>query len=348
LEAVAAISRVAEGGITKIAELEAAETALQALLLHDFVHVLVPAPKSDLENGIFSYIRYDAEKRTQFGFDLFSLAASRDFLIAPEKLEVRRNAVAASTIPGSPLVGMSIDQVRSGAYSHDGVIEALNVAVEAHGIPAYFTDPLLIHSRRGDGFPKRFYHQIRQSWDKAVGDVPPIVCTFSLPPLLAVVLDRLNNRADLRNVISDLRSELAPVRNELREFNNIVTQSTSSAEIERRIRNITESFDAIIPESRLSGAQRRSRRILSIQGLVRPIVKFAMGFVARTGASFEDGLQVVGGARDAIETRSVVDRTVTTQTFAGLLNTESLQSLVKLHLSAAEIASVEKSIRAAK
>jgi hypothetical protein len=41
VHAVASISRVAEGGIADVATLEAAETALQALLLHDIVHVLI-------------------------------------------------------------------------------------------------------------------------------------------------------------------------------------------------------------------------------------------------------------------------------------------------------------------
>ena len=40
--AVAAISLVAEGGLTDVMQLEAAETALQALLLHNIVHVLGP------------------------------------------------------------------------------------------------------------------------------------------------------------------------------------------------------------------------------------------------------------------------------------------------------------------
>jgi hypothetical protein len=345
--AVAAIARVAEGGITDVAELEAAETALQALLLHDIVHVLVPSPKLDMGNGLVSYMRQDVNSRTQFGFDLFSLAKSRDWLVAPEFLWVTDGVVVRSTLTKSPLVGKQVDQIRAGIkYSHDDVNEAINVAVESHGVPGYFTDPALIRSRRGDGFSKRFYHQIQQSWNNAVGDIPPIVCTFSLPPLLAVVLNRLNNRSDLQSVITDLRDELAPVREELREFNNIVTQSTSNAEIEARVRRITESFDAIVPESRLSGAQRRQRRILSIQGLVRPLIKFAMGFATKGGATLEDGLKVAGGARElVIESKALIDRTITAQTFVGLLNTESLQSLVKHHFSEAEIASIEKSIR---
>jgi hypothetical protein len=345
--AVAAIARVAEGGITEIAELEAAETALQALLLHDIVHVLIPSPKVDMGNGLVTYIRQDRDQRTQFGFDLFSLAKSRDWLVAPEFLRVTDGIVGTSTLPASPLIGMQLDKIRSGIkYWHDDVTEAINVTVESHGVPAYFTDPALVRSRRGDGFSKRFYHRIRQPWNKAVGDIPPIVCTFSLPPLLAVVLNRLNKRADLQSVIADLRAELTPVRVELREFNSIVTQSTSNAEIEARVRHITESFDAIIPESRLSGAQRRKRLILSIQRLASPLIKFAMGYVTKGGASLEDGLKAAKGVSDfVIESRSIIDRTVTAQTFVGLLNTESLQSLVKHHFSEAKIAALEKSAR---
>jgi hypothetical protein len=347
VNAVAAIARVAEGGITDIAELEAAETALQALLLHDIVHVLIPSPKIDMGNGLVTYIRHDHDRRTQFGFYLFSIAKSRDWLVAPEFLQINDGIVSTSTLPKSPLVGKQLEKVRAGIdYAHEDVIEAINVVAESHGIPGYFTDPALVRSRRGDGFSKRFYRRIRQPWDKAVGDIPPIVCTFALPPLLAVVLDRLNNRADLRSVIVDLRAELASVRVELREFNNIVTLSTSNAEIEARVHHITESFDAIVPESRLSGAQRRRRRIMSLQRLAGPLIKFAMGYVTKGGASLEDGLKAAKGVADfVIENRSITDRTITAQTFVGLLNTESVQSLVKHHFSEAEITAIEKSAR---
>ncbi len=347
VRAVVAIARVAEGGINDVADLEAAETALQALLLHDVVHILIPSPKFDMGNGFVSYIRPDENHRTQHGLDIFSLAKSRDWLVAPEFLRVSNGLVSTSTLPKSPMIGLQIDRIRAdNKYSHSDVTDAINVTVESHGVPAYFTDPALIRSRRGDGFSKRFYHRIRQSWDESVGDIPPIVCTFSLPPLLAVVLNRLNNRADLLKVIADLRGELAPVRAELREFNNIVTESTSSAEIEARVRHISESFDAIIPESRVVGAQRRLRRLMTIQQLIKPLVKFAMGFLTGNGATIDDGIAAAGGVRHhVIESKALVDRTITAQTFAGLMNTGSVQSLVKHHFSEAEITSIERSIR---
>src|SRR5688572_21767281 len=45
--AAAALAKIAEGGLSTQKELEAAETALQALLLHEKVHVLTHAPKID-------------------------------------------------------------------------------------------------------------------------------------------------------------------------------------------------------------------------------------------------------------------------------------------------------------
>jgi hypothetical protein len=85
---------------------------------------------------------------------------------------------------------------------------------------------------------------------------------------------------------------------------------------------------------------------MSIQKLIRPLIKFAMGFATKSGASFEDGLKVVQGAQGLImESGALIDRTVTARTFAGLLNTESIQSLVKHHFSPVEIAALEKSAR---
>jgi hypothetical protein len=192
VSAVAAISKIAEGGVSSHTDLEAAETALQALLLHDIVHVVIHAPKVDFGNGLISYRRWDKGARTQLGFDLLASAQSRDFLIAPEFVRVEDGKIASATFEDSPLLGRSIDSLSDGFDYWNGTIaDAVNAAVAQHGIPAYLTDPLLMRTRRGDGFAKSFYGRLNVSWKKSVGDVPPVVCTFTLPPLLAIVLDRI-------------------------------------------------------------------------------------------------------------------------------------------------------------
>jgi len=347
VRAVASLSKIAEGGIQSSGELEAAETALQAILLHDVVHVLTFAPKVDLGNGVITYLRRDHGLRTKFGFDLLGLAGSKDWIIAPEFLTAQDGTIVGSTLPGSRLLHRPVESLMSGEIPWNAAaVDAINVAIESHGIPAYLTEPEMVRSRRGDGFAKRFYTRLREPWDKAVADVPPIVCSFSLPPLLAIVLDRLNNREDLRNTIAGLREELSPVRRELHLFDAIPIQSTSASEMESRVRHITQSFDAIFPESRLSVGQRRRRLILALQRIVRPLVSFSAGFFMSTGPSFEDTLQAVNGIESAVlQSNALVNRTVTAQTFTNIVNTEPVQNLVKFHFDGSEVAAIERSLR---
>jgi hypothetical protein len=132
-------------------------------------------------------------------------------------------------------------------------------------------------------------------------------------------MDRMSNRSVVPEVVSELRDELREVRRELREFNEIVTSSTSSAEIEARTKQISESFAAIVPESRMSRAQRFKRRISMIQGLVRPILKFMAGFVMQTGMPYDKIHADAQGIPNLIsEGRAITDRTITAKTFAGL------------------------------
>ncbi len=351
IPSVAAIAKIAEGGIVNYREIEAAEVALQALLLHDYVHVVIPAPKVEFDNGLITYVRLDEGMRTDFGFDLFNLADSYDWIIAPEYVRELDGQIIESTLPVSPLVGKTLtelrDQFQPTTYWNTAISDAINATIQEHGVPLYLSDEGLTKARRGDGFSKRFYHRMRISWKQAVGDLPPIICTFALPPLLAIVLDRLNNREDLKSVIADLREETKAARAELLHFNDLVTSSRSQPEIEAQIKRIDQSFDAIIPESRLSGAQRFQRQVGVIHRLVRPLVKFMAAFATNTGVPYDDIVRYAGGVEKLVlETSSVVDRTVTAKTFAGLVKTESIQSLVQHHFWPSEIAAIERSLSA--
>lgn len=349
VNAVNALTKIAEKGrLRSHLDLEAAETALQALILHENVHVLTHAPKVDFGTGLVTYARQDKNARNELAFQLMNIAASQDFLVAPELITVQNGCVISSTLTGSPLIGRMADQLDHGRpYWNEHVEDALNVTIEMHGIPAYLTHPSLIRTRLGEGFAKQFYKRMRQPWDEAVGQIPKVVCTFSVPPLLAIVLDRLNNRSDLTIIIEELRNELAPSRRELLELNQLVTGSTTETEIAARIRYINESFDAIIPESRMTNIQRRRRNAITIQRLTKPIIKFATGFLTKSGNSFEQVLNAAQGIQGLVaESDALVDRTVTARTFSGLLReTEALQALVKHHLTDTEILAIEKSMR---
>jgi len=61
--------------------------------------------------------------------------------------------------------------------------------------------------------------------------------------------------------------------------------------------------------------------------------------------SYDYVLGYAGGVPDLVlESRAVIDRTVTAQIFAGLINVEALQSLVNQHFSPSEIAAIEASM----
>ena len=348
MAATVALAKIAEGGVTSHLDLEAAETALQALLLHERVHVLTHAPKVDFGNGHFGYKRQDEGRRSELAFQLMHVAGARDFLIAPELVRIQDGRVISSTSAKSPLLGRMADQLAQGRpYWSEDVEDAINATIDMHGIPAYLTDPALIRKRRGEGFAKDFYTRMRAPWDKVVGDVPPVVCSFTLPPFLAIVLERANNRADLGSVIADLREELINVRSELREFNYLVTASTTQTEVEARIRRITESFDAVVPETRKTVEQRRWRNLMSLQKMIKPIRTIATVVTTKHGFTFEQALEAAGGFLSWVErSDAIVERTVTAKTFVGLLrDTEALQALVKHHFTPSELLAIEKSMR---
>jgi len=350
IASVTALTKIAEGGIADHRDLEAAETALQALLLHDSVHVITAAPKIEYESGMVSYLRQDQGKRSQLGFDLFSLASSRDWIIAPEYIQENQGMIIQSSLKGSILTGKSLAEIRDDdgrfEYRSDTITDSINATIQEHGVPLYLSDENVINTRRGDGFSKRFYHRMRISWNKSVGDMPPLVCSFSLPPLLAIVLDRLNNREDLLSVVAELREQTRSARIELLQLNELITSSQAQAEIEAQLSAIDRSFDAIVPESRLSKAQRMRRRFSVVQKVTHPILKFMAAMAWSMGLSHADILRAANNIESLVfEGREIIDRTVTARTFAGLVNTESIQSLVKHHFSRVEILAIEKSMQ---
>jgi hypothetical protein len=341
---VAALSKIAEGNVSSYQEIAAAETALQAILLHDIVHVVVPSPKIQHSSGVISYLRPDNGVRTPFGFDLFSLAGSRDFLIAPEFIHEYKGKIKRSTLKSSVLVGKAISNLQGTSfnYSSGAISDAVNATVQEFGVPIFISDESTVRRRRGDGFSKLFYERLGKSWDEVTQGIPPVFTTIELPPLLAVVLDRLNNRADLKSVIAELRNDTKAAREELFALNSIPLKSFGQAEVERQTHRFIQSIDAIISQSRLSNAERTARKLYTVQKIVTPIFKMIAALAQL------NGVDVISNAKDAItaitESGSVVDRTITARTFANLMKTDSLQLLAQQHFTSAEIGAIERSM----
>ena len=78
---------------------------------------------------------------------------------------------------------------------------------------------------------------------------------------------------------------------------------------------------------------------------MRPIVKFMAAFATNAGVPYDDIVQYAGNVEELVlESKAVVDRTVTAKTFSNLIDTEPIQSLVKYHFTPAEIAAIERSL----
>src|ERR1035437_6340009 len=122
------------------------------------------------------------------------------------------------------------------------------------GVPAYFANPLLGPFSGKRGFFGQFYTAVAREWDESVNVVPDVREVVSVPPLVAIVLDRAATRADLPSTIHTLRDELAPVRKEMLGFAEMLRGALGQAEIDRRCKDIQASFAATFKASRAERA----------------------------------------------------------------------------------------------
>lgn len=348
--AMVALSKVAEGGLGRVEELEAAETALQAILLHEQAHVILAAPKvinTDANFGFYS--RPDEAARTEYCFKLQGVSGGRDWMIAPELLTVHRGKVSTSSKGNSPLIGRALGGLDIAAYWEEHLPDAINAAIRAHKVAGYLADPRMQSTRHDRGFAKALYKRIRVPWNKVIGDVPPVEIMFDVPPLLAVALDRLGDRdrSHLIDVIAELRAELVDARQHLRDLDQLATSSQKQAELEGQIKRVSQSFDAIIPESRLTGVERRQRLVARVYRPARKILGWAAAFVGAHGQlPLNEIEEMAKTAHEVLSDETIVERNVTAKTFAGMFSVLGpLQDVVRDRLSNEEIFNIEGSIK---
>jgi hypothetical protein len=123
----------------------------------------------------------------------------------------------------------------------------------------------------------------------------------------------------------------------------MVQTETDQVRLEQQATQIQEAFSAVFPASRDSGGLRLLARVWA---LARPLSR-AYGIAVNPVALDPDKLrEFIESARQAAtHDPSLVDRTMSSRTFASLLRTESVTSLVKKHFSEAEQAALEKTYR---
>lgn len=323
------LARVVEGEVRSIEDLEAAEVGLQVLMWHDRVDVLVPGFKFEFEaEGHTAYARGD-QPRSQLAFDLFSPCVPYDQIYAVERVRVRDNTVAESTLEGSAMVGSTLAQAKTEYLAKSPIQAATLAAIPLHmGVPGYFTDPTIEPFTGKRGFFGAFYSTLAAQWEKTMAVVPDVDAAVPLPPLLAMVLTRATSRSGIPQAITDLRAELAPVRVEMLGLNQAIQGARGQKDIEARSKDVQESFAAALPASR------------------RPPVSFLFPLLKlyKAAKSPLDALiKVLNPSFTPEDPRIIANRTVTGRLFSRLLATDSMHSLATNFFTSAEIRSLETS-----
>ena len=321
-----ALARLVEGEVQSIDDLKAAETALQILMWHDRVDVLVPAFKFYMD-GLVAYARTD-QKRSQLAFDLFAPCAPQDTIFAVERVHVVTGVISQSTLISSPLVGKIFQDVKAD-YLQTSPMQAATLAgvpIQMR-VPAYFTDPAIESFTGKRGFFGKFYADLEMQWGKSMDVVADIDAAIPLPPLLAIVLTRAKTRDDIPKAMLEVRGELEPVRAEMLRLSDVVQGAGRQRDIEERIKDAQNSFAAALPASRYK------------QSFLFPLLKLYKA--AKT--PLDAMIKMINPSYSPEDPRIVANRTVTGRVFRQLLNTDSMHSLVSYFFTDAEKTNLERS-----
>lgn len=325
--APAALARLIEGEITSVDDLQSAEIALQSLMWHERVDILVPAFKTRDEN-LAGFAR-QADPRTQVAFDLFAAVAAHDQIFAVEAVKVVEGVVRDSSLKGSGINGLSLEQAKAGYLNHSPFqAAALSEMPIDFGVPAYFAHPSLRPYSGKRGFFGKFYTSVASQWDEAMQVVPDIQEVIPVPPLVAIILDRAANRSDLPQTILTLRDELAPVREEMLRFSEMVRGAYNQVQVEAQCKDILASFAAAFKASR----RKEQTFLLPLLKLYKAIKSPLDPLIAALNPDYKPG-----------DPRVVADRTVTARTFARLLKVDAMHSLLTNMLTESELRNLELS-----
>lgn len=82
IDTLTGFSRVVFGSVQSYSDIDAAELALQALLFHEDVHILIPTIKVQHQEDFVGYLRPDDGLRSAGCFDIFQAAETFDCLCA--------------------------------------------------------------------------------------------------------------------------------------------------------------------------------------------------------------------------------------------------------------------------
>jgi len=344
-DAAGALGRLIDGPI-KSGDIEKAESALRAILLHDVVEIIVPCAKAIHDTGFVSYQRFDNGQRNEASFTGLNVAPCKDLLMAFELINISNGEITASSNLNSKLVGYSIEDQEA---IYNNLIKSCAEVANAYpidvGASSYFAKQEFQHTlRRGSAsFITELYQRIHKPWINVAQSEPALFVDVRLPPLVAIVLSRAPSRENIPSVLTELREELTSVRVDLNRLNRKLDSTATQADINALVRSVNESFDAIVPEALLTNAERRKRRITSVFNFFTPMKQLYSIAVDPLSADPEKFIELFNLTHSVVLKNSrIVSRSVTAAKFSELLRVESVRGMVTTHFTKKEIKLLEK------
>jgi hypothetical protein len=330
IDSCVGLASLIEGEITSWHQIEAAETALQALMWHDRIDVIVPGFKVQQEEPYMAFYGRCAENRSSLCFDLFKPCAPYDVIFATEEVVTNKDGtIRISNSPQSPFIGQKV-QTAYQKYleetpQHSKVLSTIPMKMK---VPAYFSSPPLERYFDNRGFFGQFYAAISSDYGKAIDQVPIIDESIKFPPLLAIILTRAQNRNKIPEAIHELRDEIEKVRHEMLTFSNMIKNGKDQATIEKYSKAIQSSFDSTFAASRYGGPD-----------LIAPLIKLYSGIKN----PFDTYLSLINDAYKLETPKQLATRTTTGKMFSKLLKTESVFHLAEKHFTQTEIGNLRAS-----
>ncbi|WP_323921676.1 hypothetical protein [Aeromonas caviae] len=346
LEAASALGRIIDGPIISGSDIEFAESALRSLLLHEYTEILVPCVKVSFQDGHTQYLRLDKKIRNEASFTAFQVANTFDRLLATELVTVSNGKFINSSNNRSPLINTDIELFGEQYPSMLKTIGELAHAFPSQlGATTCFANQLLLDCMHGGaaGFIDEMYNRVYKPWHEIAQSVPSLHLDLKLPPLLAIVLSRASWREKIPEVLKDLREELHQLRSELNRLNKMIDTCMPQAEIISQTKKVNESFDAIVPESLLTTAELRWRRVVSIFNFIRPVQQLYS--IAADPLSAEPGkfFDLVQSAKNVVRKDSrIVSRSIPAAKMAELLKIGNIRDSILTHFTEQEVKLIAK------
>ncbi|MGR6751002.1 hypothetical protein [Aeromonas veronii] len=341
LEAASALGRIIDGPIISGSDIEFAESALRSLLLHEYTEILVPCVKVSYPDGHTQYLRLDNKIRNEASFTAFQVSNTFDRLLATEWVTVSNGKFVESSNTRSTLINTDIDLF---SKQYPSMLKTIGELAHAFpnqlGAATCFTNQQLLDSMHGSaaGFIDEMYNRVRRPWFDFAQSVPSLYLDLKLPPLLAIVLSRAPWREKIPEVLNDLREELNQLRSELNRLNKMIDTCMPQAEIISQTQKVNESFDAIVPESLLTTAELRLRRVVSIFNFIRPIQQLYSIAADPLSAEPDKFFELVQSAKNVVAKDSIiVSRSIPAAKMAELLKVGNIRESILTHFTEQEV-----------